>query len=203
MKRIFVLLLAIPITITLVSCSQKETKEENTISVANLTNREEAILSITSDNSSVFEFQLDNWKYKQLSLWVEKYELGKLVNEEINFMTTEVEGKGTIIFTASQPDDEQNQFEFHIGVESNRSTSSANAVDSLANASPDGVSYSWETNQSISIKNEMVFSSICISKPGAEVMSSLSTEFYQDVDRHIDKLKDYDTVYLLRGEFKL
>jgi len=48
----------------------------------------------------------------------------------------------------------------------------------------------------------MVFSSICISKPGAEVMSSLSTEFYQDVDKHIDKLKDYDTVYLLRGEFK-
>ncbi|MFS0880779.1 hypothetical protein [Metabacillus niabensis] len=202
MKRIFVLLLAIPITITLVSCSQKETKAENTISVANLTNREEAILSITSDNSSVFEFQLDNRKYKQLSLWVEKYELGKLVNEEINFMTTEVEGKGTIIFTASQPDDEQNQFEFHIGVESNRSTSSANAVDSLANASPDGVSYSWETNPSISIKNEMVFSSICISKPGAEGMSSLSTEFYQDVDRHIDKLKEYDTVYLLRGEFK-
>ncbi|MDQ0226468.1 hypothetical protein [Metabacillus niabensis] len=202
MKRIFVLLLAIPIAITLVSCSQKETKAENTISVANLTNREEAILSITSDKSSVFEFQLDNRKYKQLSLWVEKYELGKLVNEEINFMTTEVEGKGTIIFTASQPDDEQNQFEFHIGVESNRSTSSANAVDSLANASPDGVSYSWETNQSISIKNEMVFSSICISKPGAEGMSSLSTEFYQDVDRHIDKLKEYDTVYLLRGEFK-
>lgn len=98
MKRIFVLLLAMPIAITLVSCSQKETKAENTISVANLTNREEAILSITSDNSSVFEFQLDNRKYKQLSLWVEKYELGKLVNEEINFMTTEIEGKGTIIF---------------------------------------------------------------------------------------------------------
>ncbi len=202
MKRILGLLLAIPIVITLVSCSQKETKEENTISVANLTKREKAILSTTSENFSVFDFQIDNRKYKQLTLWVEKYELGKLVNDKIDLMTTGIEGKGTIIFTVSHPDDKQNQFEFHVGVESNGSTSSAIAVDSFSNDGPDGVSYALETNPTETIENGMVFSSICISKPGAEVMSSLSTEFYQDVDKHIDKLKEYDTVYLLRGVFK-
>ncbi|UOQ48715.1 hypothetical protein MUN88_00695 [Gracilibacillus caseinilyticus] len=61
-----------------------------------LTEREEAILSITSDQSYVFDFDVDN-KYKEVVVWVEKYETGKLANDKIIDFKTVIENNGSII----------------------------------------------------------------------------------------------------------
>ncbi|MBO1914585.1 hypothetical protein J4G37_58405, partial [Microvirga sp. 3-52] len=77
--------------------------------------RERAIISTTSDKSFVFDFNIDS-DYKEVSVWVEKYESGKLVNDAISSLITDVEGKGSIIFTTSKPDEDGKQQTFNIGI---------------------------------------------------------------------------------------
>ena len=47
----------------------------------------------------------------------------------------------------------------------------------------------------------MVLASICytLDEEGA---TSLSSDFYEDPKSNMDELKDFDVVYLLKGEFK-
>ena len=51
-----------------------------------MTEREEVILLSTADKSFVFDFNVDD-NYKDVAVWVEKYELGKLVGE-VNHLST-------------------------------------------------------------------------------------------------------------------
>ncbi|MGE7664811.1 hypothetical protein ACQKMN_03750 [Ureibacillus composti] len=53
---------------------------------------------------------------------------------------------------------------------------------------------------SMDLEGEVVLGSICYSMEGR--MNSLSTDFYQDVDRHINELEKYDVVYLFKEDFK-
>ena len=48
--------------------------------------------------------------------------------------------------------------------------------------------------------DKMVLASICYSNSNKEI-STISTDFYSDVDSHINELKNYDVIYLLRSEF--
>jgi hypothetical protein len=50
------------------------------------------------------------------------------------------------------------------------------------------------------IKGEMVLASICYASDEG-VIGSPSWDFYNDVEGHINEIKDYDVVYLIRSEF--
>jgi len=79
----------------LVACNSNP----NTITVAELTEREEVILSTTADQSFVFQFHREDDQSKELSIWMQKYESGKLVGEKKNNISLEVSETGTIIIT--------------------------------------------------------------------------------------------------------
>ena len=174
--------------------------KSNTISAAELTERENAILSTTSDKSFVFDFNIDS-EYKVVSVWVEKYEFGELVDDKISSITTQVEGNGSIIFATSKVDDSQKQHTFNIGISGNGSMGSISSFDTNS-YDLDAMSSVWGNFQeeNNSIEGEVVLASICYSSDGR--MSSLTTDFYKDVDGHMNELEDYDVVYLLKAEFK-
>lgn len=198
MKRLFAILIVFLLVFALSACNNNSSKS-NTISAVELTERENAILSTTSDKSFVFDFNIDN-EYKEVSVWIEKYESGKLVDDKISHITTQVEENGSIIFATSKRDDSQKQHTFNIGIRSNGSTSSISGFDTISDGLDD-MSSVWGNFQeeNITIEGEALLASICYSND--ESMASLTTDFYKDVDGHLNELEDYEVVYLLKTEF--
>ncbi|WP_144511249.1 hypothetical protein [Bacillus sp. FJAT-22090] len=181
---------------TLFACS-KETELEY-VSEVKLTDREKFLLSSTSDYSFVFDFQNDNKKYKQIALWVDKYEFGKLTEEKINHLTTEIEESGTIVFTASKLIGSQINSTFNISVGTDSSTSGVSTDQVM----PKMDQSTWGSNsqKSIPLSENMALASIAYANGNG--MSSLSTDFYNDVESHLDEIKAYDVVYILKSKFQ-
>src|SRR5699024_3188990 len=103
MKRSFVTLVLVLLVFALVACNDSNSKS-NTISAVELTDRENMILSTTSDQSFVFDFKIGS-EYKEISVWIEKYEVGELVDDRLSHITTEVEESGSIMFAKTETGD--------------------------------------------------------------------------------------------------
>jgi hypothetical protein len=197
MMRVLFFAMLTSLVLSLVACDDSNSNLKiNTVSDAKLTEREKVILSSTADKSFVFDFKVDD-KYKEVAVWVEKYESGNLVGE-VNRISTEIKNKGTIIFTTSNPIEESNQAIFSISINSDGSTGTGWFTETIT----DELSAVWGSNSlgNISVMDKMVLASICYSNSNKEI-STISTDFYSDVDSHINELKNYDVVYLLRSEF--
>lgn len=171
----------------------------NTIVLTELTDRENAILSTTSNQSFVFDFTIDS-EYKQVSLWIEKYEYGELVDEGRN-MTTEVMEQGSIIFTTLQSESIENQTIFTIGVNDNEGTVSGRSSDLVSDkGSDDRFVVAGSISEEINITSEeIVLASIAYSRE--EGVSSFSPDFYTNVERRHRKLEEYEVTYLLVSKF--
>lgn len=195
MERIFTILILTLLAFLLSACDNKNSMS-NTISVAELTDRENAILATTSEKSFVFNFQIDS-EYKEASVWIEKYKSGKLVDDEISKITSQVAESGSIIFTTSG----QKQFTYSIGINSKGGTGSTTGFDTDSN-SLDNMSSIWGTFQgdNTSIEGEVVLATICYSDSESG-MRSLSPDFYKDANGHMKDLEEYDVVYLIKTEF--
>lgn len=197
MKKIFLSISISLLSLSLVACKADVPKPENILSVPELTAREKAILESSSEHSFLIDFKVDD-TYKEMSVWVEKYEFGKLVEDEKGRMTTGVEKNGTIIFTTSKTDDDQDQSMFNTSIQNDDGLVSATYPESIDRKD----SSVWGSPDKININSttKLALASICYSS-GNEGIRSLSTDFYGDMDGHMDELKEYDVVYLLRSEF--
>ncbi|MGG4265902.1 hypothetical protein [Peribacillus simplex] len=191
-KKVFLSIIISLLLLSLVACNANE----NNLSVPELTAREDAILANTSEHSFLFDFNVDD-TYKEMTVWVEKYEFGKLVEDEKGRMTG-IEKNGTIIFTTSRTDDEQNLSFFNISIQSDDGVTTGSYSEKIAEKDS-SVSGSIETINMLNT-NKLVLASICYLN-GDEGMHSLSNDFYNDMDSHINELKDYDVAYILRSEF--
>jgi hypothetical protein len=199
MKKLLFITIISVLALALSACGNSNLKA-NTIAEAKLTEREKGILSTTSNQSFVFDYNIES-EYKKVTIWIEKYEFGKLVDEPIGGMTTEVKDKGSIIFTAFKSNDTQNQTLFNVGLHSNGDTGSYNTSDIISSNGTDGMFISWgNISEVIEITNgEVVLASICYSR--GSTMASRTSEFYRDVEGRIHEIKDYDVVYLLKSKF--
>ncbi|ODG93478.1 MULTISPECIES: hypothetical protein [Bacillaceae] len=200
MRKIIFTTILIMLFCSLSACTKIQ-KSNNTISEVKLTKRENAILSTTSDKSFVYDFNVAS-NYKELSVWIEKYEFGKLVGDKINHITSGIKEDGTIIFTTSKTPTNQNQSLFNISINSDGSTSASNQVETIFKDGLEGVTSISGSNQTENnpIQHNIVLASICYKKDGSR-MDSLTDDFYRDVNKHIDEIRDYDVVYLLRADF--
>lgn len=197
MKKIILSIILSLLSFSLVACKADDQKSENILSVPELTAREKAILENSSEHSFLIDFSVDD-TYKEMSVWVEKYEFGKLVEPEMGRMTTGIEKNGTIIFTTSKTDDDQKRSMFNVSIQKDDGTDTVTYPEKIAkkdasvSGSPDKIV--------IKKDNKPVLASICYSS-NQEGIRSLSTDFHGDTEGHMDELKEYDVVYLLRSEF--
>lgn len=190
-RRLFWVLFML-LVISLVACSSKT----NIITDAVLTERENMILSATANQSFVYDFKVDD-HLKEVDIWVEKYELGTFV-KEINHISTEVNQKGTIIFTTSHPTEENNQSLFTVSIDSDGATSTGWSQETVAM----DLSALWASSplNNMPITGKMTLASICYSSK--DEIPSLTTEFFNDAEKHKSELKKFDVVYLLKSEFR-
>ncbi|MGE7907362.1 hypothetical protein ACQKNS_23475 [Peribacillus sp. NPDC094092] len=197
MKKIFLSTILSLISFSLVACKADEPISGNNLSVPELTAREKAILENSSEHSFLIDFNVDD-TYKEMSVWVEKYEFGKLVEPEMGRMTTAVKDKGTIIFTTSKTAADQKRSMFNISIQNGDGTDTATYPETIDEM--DSSVWGSAGKLKINSTNKLALASICYSS-GNEGIHSLSNDFYGDSDSHMDELKKYDVVYLLRSEF--
>lgn len=212
MKRFLFITVLSGLVLTLIACDDSEDQSnapteysdetlaevsENTLVEADLTNRERAILSATTDQSFLFDFNVDP-SYKELSVWVEKFEFGKLVDEKIAHLTTDIEEGGQILFSTLGSYPPKNQVLFNASIIDNKNMSA------IKNFEEEIEDYSgiWGSNQAknIPITDEIVLASILYTANDTS-MSSPSADFYSDEEIRIEKMKDYEVVYLMKGAF--
>jgi len=199
MKSVIKLISTAMLVFTLGACSNEVVSKSNTVSVEKLSEKENAILSTTSDKSFVFDFSVDD-ENKEVRVWIEKYEFGVLVKDKISDLTSMVENTGYIIFTTSKKDESQKHDTLNIGISSNNTFSSLSNFDTDSNEL-EKMSSTWSSfpDEVTEVKGEVVLASICYSSTGD--LPSLTEDFYKDVEAHMKELEEYDVVYLLKTEF--
>lgn len=198
MKSVWMILITGLTALTLAACGQNES-DANTISISELTEREDAILSITSEQSFVFDFNIDD-EYKEVAVWIEKYEAGNLVDDRLGYMTTQAEQNGTIIFSFSENDSENNN-SFNIGIAVDGAITSMSGSDSNLTDLENMSSVSGNIPEKKAVDNgEVVLASISYSQD-EDGIQSLTTDFYEDAAGHMNELEEYEFTYLLKAEF--
>ncbi|MCT1904856.1 hypothetical protein [Oceanobacillus sojae] len=198
MKSVWMILITGLTALTLAACGQNES-DANTISISELTEREDVILSVTSEQSFVFDFNIDD-EYKEVAVWIEKYEAGNLVDDRLGYMTTQAEQNGTIIFSFSENDSENNN-SFNIGIAVDGAITSMSGSDSNLTDLEKMSSVSGNIPEKKAVDNgEVVLASISYSQD-EDGIQSLTTDFYEDAAGHMNELEEYELTYLLKAEF--
>lgn len=183
MKKLFILVALLVFVVS--GCANNNA---NIISASELTERENAILSTTSDKSFVFDFQVDS-EYTEIKVWVEKYESGKLIDKEVSSLTTDVkDGQGSIIFTNAYPIDGEKNQTFSIGISNNGDVSSVNNFELISKAAVNMASTWSNLEGKVNLtEGEQLLASIGYSSD--EIMSSLASDIYEDFEGQLNELK--------------
>lgn len=200
MRKTLFVVMVLMLALTLNACGNNNLKS-NTIVNAELTDREIGILSTTSSQSFIFDFNIES-EYKEVGVWIEKYEFGKLVEERIGYLTAEIENNGSIILAVIEPSTSENQAFFKIGVNSNGVTGSSTIADIVSTIGTENRSIIWGNfSEEMDVtNNQMILASIGFSWDEGS-MVSFSADFYKDTEPRISELENHEVVYLLRSEF--
>ena len=203
MKRVLAFVLLFVALFSLTACEKKDTSKINTISAAQLTEREKLLLVSTSEHYAVFEFNVDK-KYNHLAVWIEKYEHGKKVALEAGELSSPIENKGTIILSKVRNGNNtpNNKVVFNLSINSNGGMGTATFDDQIKDAEVSSMS-TWQSNEeeNIQISDKMVLAGFCLAGQDQKGMSSLTKEFFNDYKNKLDEIKDYDVTYLLKYKF--
>lgn len=195
MRKAFIIFATL---LMLVACeNNSDPTKESTIGTADLTKREQAILTTTAGKSFVYDFSVDN-DYKNVNIFVERYEFGKRVSENPNGVTMSLddEKKGTIIFSANSLVEHEEQLLFRIGVHTDSTSVVGESVETLPDDKEKELMSGWGSNISDkqSITPNMILGSISYKSDGGN-FTSFDNEFSEEL------LKEYDVVFLLKVNF--
>lgn len=191
------LIVAILFVMLLSACSKSPT---NSITRVELNDREETILAITSNDAFVFDYNVVT-EYKEVIVWVEKYEFGQLTDGRLGYITTDSQNNGSIILTTSQISNQPNKQVFNIGISHENAIASTSFTDSDSYNSDGFMSNSGSISEEKYIEEgEILLANLTLSK-NANGVSSLSPSFYNDPRDHLSEIEEYEVVYLLKAEF--
>lgn len=200
MKKSIILTLVTMLVFTLSACSNNNT-ESNIIVRAELTDREYATLSTTSNQEFVFEFHTES-EYTEAAVWIEKYEFGKLVGERIGYLTTEIKNNGSVNFTMDDLHASENQVFFNLGINSNGVRGSSTISEIISTKGRDSRSgLGGSIIDEMKITNDaMVLANIVFTWDKSS-MTSFPDEFYKDIEHGNNELENHEVVYLLKSAF--
>lgn len=185
-----------------IGCDSNDTNSQvNVIASSELTNRENTILHTTSDGSFVFDYKTDD-SYDGLKVWLDKYEAGELVDDQLMMITAElIESEGTIILTRSRADDDSVYPLFHIGIGDEGAVSSSHSSDESLKNGKSASMMSSQLPTEHTLDDEAVTLAIMAFKDEDSGSLSLSNGFYDDPEAHMEDVEDYHTIYLLKAQF--
>jgi len=181
--------------------ASKSFSRQSTIASADLTDREQAMISAMSDHAFVFDFELSK-DYEEATVWLEKYEKGQLSNDGGPSMSSKVEGEGMIVFSTSSlaSDPETQIFKVSISDDSGTGTGSFDQYHPYIEELGPMTLREYIVNEKTPIsENDLVLASMVM--VWSDSASTIRHEFYEDVEGNLSMIEDYDIVYLLRARF--
>lgn len=196
MKRSWMFLLLL-FVLVLAACSSET--GENKVKPTKLTDREEVLLTTLTNTLFMFDYDVTS-DVSEVRVWAEKYEAGKLVDEHLADLMTEVtEETGTIVIAVIDHSDESKTQQHHIGIGDTSGSGSTVVTDELSkDASPMmSVWGDMEGERSFATGEEVILATVAYSSEDTG-MSSLSNEFYENADVDTEALVDYDFVYVYK-----
>lgn len=131
-----------------------------------------------------------------MSVWIEKYKDGKMVNNNLGKLSFKPEESGSIIFTSQKEHDAEKKRTFNIGISSNGSTGSTIASDNGLDKKSN-IWSSFQVDKKSLDEGEVVLAGLVYSK-GKNGTISIPANFYEDAS----EMKKYDVVYLFKAKFK-
>ncbi|MDI6706090.1 MAG: hypothetical protein QME73_07520 [Bacillota bacterium] len=202
-KKLLSFLTVAVLALSLAACSSNVGKNSNTIYEAQLTDREKMFLSIVNNKYFVFDFNVDE-NYKWVEIWVDRYEFGEKASVRSKLGTgLAMNEKGMLVITVNDAD--RMKSNWTITVESGGGTSTGRfAEEYIADEDASFSSVSGtRSSKSISIDDyEIVLAGICYKNQNAgSSMGFLTDEFFNDPDRNLREIENYDLVYLVKCKF--
>lgn len=200
MKKLLGVIAVIFLIGSLVACSNHQSNPQtNSILATDLSARETTILSTVTSESFVFDF--NNSDYQEVEVWIEKYEDGELVDDQLGYMTAQIGEKGSIVLASPKTSNHEKQQSFLIGTGDENGTSSASVVDdNLQDADLSLMVSSSLTEEKTLDEGEIVLANIAYSNNEFGI-SSISNQFFEDPEGNMDELKEYEVVYLYKVAF--
>ncbi|ARK21904.1 hypothetical protein CSV69_06925 [Sporosarcina sp. P26b] len=185
--------------LVLSACAATDT---NKLTIPELTDREKQILETATNTAFVFDYTADQ-TYTDVSLWVEKYEKGKLVAEPISELKTPLPGestKGSIIMTVTQTLEQE--LLFSASVSDAKGSASVSNQEELEELKDMASLFNTNPQEGLPLSDNMLLAGlIYTSTTAGSPTSALSSDFYEQKDDYLDELKEYDVVYILRASF--
>jgi len=175
----------------------------NTIKIAELTDREDAILAISSDTSFIFDFEVDD-SYEQVVIRIEKYTDGEFV-EVVSESGGTIYDSGSIIFTTTDAVTDNGDpllRQINVGISSNDGHTNVRNSHDISDDQMEDYGTLWGQlfEDSKEIDGEMVLAYLAHSS--ANPVSTLSVDFYDNPTANMDELNQYEIAYLIKAEFK-
>ncbi len=171
-------------------------------SVHDFSEKENTIHNAISEISMIFDFKVDK-KYKEIIVWMEKYQFGKLINNQSSLSHLDsIEESGTIVFALPIGSE---AFTSNIGISSNGQSSMISRTDK--EQSEDGpqkeMSTIWgslDQARTIQDNEDFLLGYIGYSSDEQSV-SSASPSIFNNPEMEKEEIKDYDVAYLLKAKF--
>lgn len=198
MKRIFAFLLVGLFSLSLISCSNgkatnSKTADTNVLSISQLTEREKTFLSLASDNYFVFDYKVDK-SYNWITVWVEQYELGKLISKGGMLSSGAVQNKNSMLVATMNHPDKIN-FNWSLTASSGTSRFTETYQDDMPTKT-----YGCNPMKQIKITNsDILLAYICYKDNGFS--TSLSENFFKNPTENINEISDCQLTYLIKCKF--
>lgn len=191
----------IAIALLLVSaCANSVVANPDTITNANLTHKESVFLSLGSSQYFAFDYDADN-TYKSVDIWIDRYEYGKFVTCSGKLSTQLVPGeKGMLV--AMVKEKEQGTSEWTTAIITGSSVSTGKSTQTFSLKETSSVNSATSINPSV-IKiedKETALAGICYTA-GDGMISSLSEDFFNDPEQHLNDISGIDLVYIVKCRF--
>ncbi|WP_301108777.1 hypothetical protein [Sporosarcina sp.] len=194
MKK-WISLLCLSFVLVLSACAATDT---NKLTIPELTDREEQIIQTAADQVFVFDYTADQ-TYSSISLWMDKYEKGEKIGGPLSELSVPLPGESTngTLVMAVKPSNDKLLFSASI------SGAGLTSEDQLPDLEIKAVMTELNPREGLPLAENMLLGTL-IYTDGSEgvIVSSLSGDFFEQKDGYLEKLKEYDTAYLLRASFK-
>lgn len=165
----------------------------NVVSVSQLTEREKTFLSLASDNYFVFDYKVDK-SYNWVTVWVEHYEMGKLISKGSVLSSGIVQNKKSMLLaTMNNP----NKINFNWSLTVSSGTTKFTEI--YQGDIPIKFSKCNPMKQIPITNNDIVLAYICYKENGNSI--SLSEKFFKNPTQNINEISDYQLTYLIKCKF--
>jgi hypothetical protein len=203
MVVVFILLATLMSFSSCGNINQTDTKNKadtNQINRTQLTDREKMFLSAGNRKYLVFDFSLDD-TYNWIEIWVERYENGEIITDNV-VLSKQVSANEKGIILISVDEDKDLKTNWIAAVESGSAKGSSKFNEYYAEAGSILLS-SWSANDNevLTITDKKIVLGSALYKSAAESIRSLSVDFLNDPDNHIEELMEFDLAYIIKCRF--